>query len=136
MDLAYPIILYPMERGTGFTVEAPDMPGLVTEGDSLAEAILMAQDAAGGWILDELEDGKRPPHPTPLSQINLDEGGIATMVAFNMDTYAEKYGNKAIRKNLTIPAWLATFAEENDVNYSQVLRDALEKIYAEQLQDV
>ena len=49
-----------------------------------------------------------------------------------MDAYAEKYGNKAVRKNLTIPAWLNTFAEKQHVNFSQVLTDALTALYQKQ----
>ena len=46
-----------------------------------------------------------------------------------MDAYAEKFGNKAVRKNLTIPAWLNTFAEQNHVNFSKILTDALTALY-------
>ena len=46
-----------------------------------------------------------------------------------MDAYAEKYGSKAVRKNLTIPAWLNTFAEQKHINFSQVLTDALTALY-------
>jgi hypothetical protein len=42
-----------------------------------------------------------------------------------MDTYTEKHGNKAIRKNLTIPSWLNTLAEKQNINFSEVLKDAL-----------
>ena len=31
------------------------------------------------------------------------------MLVLDMDAYAEKYGEKAVRKNLTIPAWLNPF---------------------------
>ena len=59
MKLTYPACFYPCEeRKDAYTVEVPDLPGCVTEGDSLADAILMAADAASGWVLDELEDGK------------------------------------------------------------------------------
>ncbi len=51
------------------------------------------------------------------------------MLVLDMDAYAEKYGEKAIRKNLTIPAWLNTFAEKNRINFSQVLQDSLIAIY-------
>jgi predicted RNase H-like HicB family nuclease len=44
-------------------VEVPDLPGCVSEGDSLAEAIIMGTDAASGWVLTELEDGKPAPAP-------------------------------------------------------------------------
>ena len=46
-----------------------------------------------------------------------------------MDAYAEKYGKKAVRKNLTIPAWLNTFAETQKVNFSQLLTEALTDLY-------
>ena len=44
MKLTYPAIFYPWEKGNGYTVEVPDLPGCVTEGDTLAEAILMGID--------------------------------------------------------------------------------------------
>lgn len=36
------------------------------------------------------------------------------------------------RKNLTIPAWLNTFAEANHINFSQVLQESLITIYQKQ----
>ena len=41
--------------------------GCVSEGSTLAEAILMGTDAASGWVLDELEDGKPAPEASPLA---------------------------------------------------------------------
>lgn len=67
MKLLYPAIFYPFEDGKGYAVEVPDLPGCVSEGDDLAEAILMATDAACGWVLDELEDGKEAPIANDLS---------------------------------------------------------------------
>ena len=54
------------------------------------------------------------------------------MLVLDIDSYAEKYGNKAVRKNLTIPAWLNTFAEANHINFSQVLQDSLIALYQKQ----
>lgn len=113
----------------GFTVEVPDLPGCVSEGSTLAEAILMGTDAASGWVLDELEDGKPAPEASPLDSIIPETGGFVSMLVLDMDAYAEKYGEKAVRKNLTIPAWLNTFAENNHINFSQVLQDSLTALY-------
>ena len=113
----------------GFTVEVPDLPGCVSEGSTLAEAILMGTDAASGWVLDELEDGKPAPEASPLERIIPEAGGFVSMLVLDMDAYAEKYGEKAVRKNLTIPAWLNTFAENNHINFSQVLQDSLTALY-------
>ena len=130
MKLTYPACFYPCEeKEGGYTVEVPDLPGCVTEGDTLADAILMAVDAASGWVLDELEDGKPAPVASSPAEITPEDDGFVTMIVLDMDAYAEKYGNKAVRKNLTIPAWLNTFAEKNNINFSQVLQDSLVSIY-------
>jgi hypothetical protein len=44
-----------------------------------------------------------------------------------MNSYAERYSTKTIRKNITIPAWLNTYGEKNNINFSKVLQDALLK---------
>ena len=113
MKLTYPAIFIPWDEAqgnTGYTVEVPDLPGCVSEGKTIAEAIYMGTDAASGWVLTELEDGKPTPKASPIETIHPDTGGFVSMLVLDMDAYAEKYGNKAVRKNLTIPAWLNTFA--------------------------
>ena len=50
MKLLYPAIFYPCEEKKGYTVVVPDLPGCVSEGDSLADAILMGTDATCGWL--------------------------------------------------------------------------------------
>ena len=92
----------------------------------------MGIDAASGWILGELEDGKEIPPASPISKIHPDKEigeGFVSLLALDMDTYAAKYGSKSVRKNLTIPAWLNTFAEEEHLNVSKVLQDALTDLY-------
>ena len=129
MKLTYPAIFYPWDDGGGYTVEVPDLPGCVSEGDSLAEAIFMGTDAASGWILTELEDGKPIPKASPIDAVSPETGGFISMLMLDMDAYSEKYGNKAVRKNLTIPAWLNTFAETKNINFSKVLQDSLTELY-------
>jgi predicted RNase H-like HicB family nuclease len=68
MKLIYPAIFYPCEEG-GYTVNVPDLPGCVTEGDTLAEAMLMGIDAASGWILGEIEEGEPVPQPSSIENI-------------------------------------------------------------------
>ncbi len=129
MKLTYPAIFYPYDEGDGYAVEVPDLPGCVSGGDTLAEAIFMGIDAASGWVLDELEDGKPVPKASGLKDIKPEEDGFVSLLVLDMDAYAEKYGNKAVRKNLTIPAWLNTFAESHHINFSQVLQESLTKLY-------
>lgn len=132
MKLIYPACFYKDDKSDCYAVIVPDLPGCVSGGNTLADAILMATDAASGWVLDELEDGKPIPLASRLEEIIPDSGGFVNMLALDMDTYTEKYGNKAVRKNLTIPAWLNTFAESKHINFSQVLQDSLTELYQKQ----
>lgn len=134
MKLVYPALFTPWEDGRGYTVEFPDLPGCVTEGETLAEAVQMAEDAASGWLLGEMEDGNVIPAASSPTDIRPVDGEFVSIVALDMDVYAEKYGNKAVRKNLTIPAWLNTFAEQQQISFSQVLSDALAAIYQKHMQ--
>ena len=125
MKLVYPAIFTKCLEKEGYTVEVPDLPGCVTEGDSLANAIHMGTDAAAGWILGELEDGNTYPAASDYNEISAPEGSFVNLLVLDLDAYAEKYGSKAVRKNITIPAWLNTYGEKNNVNFSKVLTDAL-----------
>ena len=125
MKLIYPAIFTPCEVNDGYSVEVPDLPGCVTEGKSLIDAIDMAVDAASGWILDALEEGNNYPAPSDFKKIKVPKGSFINLIVLDMDSYSEKYGSKAVRKNITIPAWLNTYGEKNNVNFSKVLTDAL-----------
>ncbi len=129
MKLVYPAVFTAYEDGTGgYAVEFPDLPGCVTGGDDMAEAIFMAEDAASGWVLTELEEGKKAPKASPLGDIKVGPDQFVNMVALDMDSYAAKYGSKAVKKTLTIPAWLNTFVEQNNISCSMVLQEALSKM--------
>lgn len=129
MKLLYPACFYPAsEDETGYTVVIPDLPGCVTEGDSLADALEHAVEAASGWILGELEDGNPIPDASDYQDIVSDSGGFVNLIVLDMDTYIEKHSKKTVRKNVTIPAWLNTYGEENHINFSNVLQKALLKL--------
>lgn len=129
MKLVYPAIFEPYEDGSGgFVVEFPDLPGCSTGGDDLAEALFMAEDAASGWVLTELEAGENAPEASEISEIQIKGSQFVSLIALDMNAYAAKYGNNAVKKTLTIPAWLNTFVEQNGISCSKVLQEALTKL--------
>lgn len=127
MKLIYPACFHQDPETGNYTVEVPDLPGCVSGAATLPDAIAMGTDAASGWVLDELEDGRPAPAATPIGSVTPDPGGFVSLLTLDMDAYAEKYGKKAVRKNLTIPAWLNTLSEEAHAPYSQLLQAALEQ---------
>ncbi len=48
-EYSYTVLFQPAEEG-GYVVTCPALPGLVTEGDTLEEARVMAEDAIRGYI--------------------------------------------------------------------------------------
>lgn len=124
MKLVYPAI-FEVGDDHGYAVEFPDLPGCVTCGDDLADAIYMATDAASGWILTSLEDGEEVPKASGIADIKAPEDGFVSLIVLDMDSYAEKYGKKAVKKTLTIPAWMDTYVVEHKISCSEVLQKAL-----------
>ncbi len=47
-------------NGDGYTVTVPQLPGLVTEGNTLKEAREMAKDAIRCYLTDILKNNTRP----------------------------------------------------------------------------
>lgn len=90
MKLIYPAIFTPCLEKEGYTVVVPDLPGCVSEGDSLVHAIEMGIDAACGWILGELEDGNSIPAATPYSAITPEDGGFVNLLVLDIDSYADR----------------------------------------------
>lgn len=127
MKIIYPAV-FKKFSGTeqGYSVLFPDLPGCVTEGASLEEAMEMAVDAASGWILTSMEDDEKIPSPSNIFDIkaNADDEFI-NYVVLDMAEYAKQHSNKSVKKTLTIPSWLNYMAERAEVNFSQLLQKAL-----------
>lgn len=110
--------------GKYYNVDFIDLKGCSTYGDSVQNAYYMAQDAMG-LFLDELVNF---PNPTlDISNIKLEKNQFISFVSIDMDEYRKKHNNKSIKKTLTIPVWLNTISEKNNINFSQVLQEALKE---------
>lgn len=126
MKLVYPACMYEEDDG-GYSVEVPDLKGCCTQGNTLQEALEMAQDAALGWILTSIEDNEEIPQASKIEDIELEnQNGFKTLLLLDIDQYTQKYGSKqSVKKTLTIPSWLNKRAEKIGINFSQTLQDAL-----------
>lgn len=70
-EYKYTIILDPDPEEGGYTVTVPSLPGCVTQGETLEEAIAMAKDAIRLFIETLIADGEPVPeereHPQALT---------------------------------------------------------------------
>lgn len=126
MKLIYPAIFTPAEEG-GYLVDFPDLESCFTEGDTLQEALEMAQDVLC-LVLCNLENNSRPlPQPSNPANIQVKPGAFVSIVEADTDAYRKRNSTRAVKKTLTIPEWLNLSAEKAGVNFSQVLQDALKQ---------
>lgn len=119
----YPAIFEKEEEG--YSVYFPGLDGCCTQGDSLEEAASMAVDALGIY-LEGTEEEQYPAAPNP-ENISIQKGQFLMMIKFDKTSYDRKYNTKAVKKTLTLPAWLNDLAEKSHINFSSVLQSALKE---------
>ena len=117
-EYVYPAIFHSNDDGT-FTITYPDLPGCISEGKSLGNAMFMAQAALTQWI-EYLTDKKQPvPPASDLTSIQADKGEFVNLIR------TEIRSNYAVRRTVSIPKWLDDKVEESGLSLSRVLQDAL-----------
>lgn len=62
MENRYPIVLIPAEEG-GYVALIRELPGCITQGETIEEAIAMIEEAKDLWIEVALENGDNIPVP-------------------------------------------------------------------------
>ncbi|CAM2759817.1 phage protein [Streptococcus acidominimus] len=119
--LLYPAIFTPDNKY--IVVTFPDVPEAITQGKNIQEAYEMAVEVLGF----ALEDYKEYPQASSVSDLKEQyPNADVALIGIDMLAYMRKYHSKKIRKNVTIPEYLNNLAEDKNLNFSQVLTEALE----------
>lgn len=89
--------------------------------------MIMAQDAALGYLLIATEENEDFPKPSNVKEIKLqNENGFVSLLLLDLGKYMQKYGDrKNVKKVLNIPTWLNEKAQKQNINFSQTLQEAL-----------
>lgn len=120
---AYPAIF--TAENNSYSVSFPDVEGCLTFGETIPEAIEMAEDALCLMLYDLEEEGSEIPKPSDAKELKVESNEFVTMIACDTVEYRKFYDNKAVKKTLTVPNWMNTLAEKAGINFSQVLQEAL-----------
>ena len=117
--------IFTKEKEGNYSIEFPDVPNCHTCGDSIEDGYKMAEDALS-LILTDMEDNNEAiSKPSKINDLKLDDESFATLISCDTTEYRKLYSNKSIKKTLTIPEWLNVAALEANINFSQVLQEAL-----------
>lgn len=122
--LFYPAIFHKAEEG-GFWITFPDFPECMTQGEDIQDAYEMASDALGLSIVSRQESKEELPAPSEPYTISLEANTFCAVIEFDLLSYQRKHSSKAVKKTLSIPEWLNEAAISMNINFSQVLQDAL-----------
>ncbi len=120
----YPAIFHAAEDG-GFWVTFPDFPECMTQGDNWEDAYVKATDILGFSIDERLKNKLELPNATLPMDLKVEQGDVSFIVEFDLLRYKKTHNNKAVKKTLTIPEWLNEICIEQNINFSQVLQEAL-----------
>lgn len=118
-NIYYPAIFHPED--IGYSVSIPDIDGCITQGDTLDEAVEMAQ-AAIGLMLEDVQD---IPTPSSAAHIQTEGEDFVVVIPFDREDYQRKHNNRAVKKTLSLPQWLNEEAEAAHINFSGLLQEAL-----------
>ena len=120
----YPAVFVTEKEG-GYSVYFPDVEGCFTCGDSLEDALVMAKDALSLMLVDIEDEKKSIPEVSDIRKLKLKKNEFATLISADTMVYRQTLNNAAVKKTLSIPAWLNKAAIASGINFSQVLQDAL-----------
>ncbi|MDO4549253.1 MAG: type II toxin-antitoxin system HicB family antitoxin [Clostridia bacterium] len=110
------------KEADGYSVRFPQLDGCYTQGDSFEDARKMAIDAMSLHLYGMEKDNCAIPEST--MDVDAQDGEMVVPITAWMTPFRDEMENRAVKKTLTIPAWLNEAAEMRKVNYSQILQCA------------
>ena len=84
--LIYPAV-FQSEINGGYSVDFPDLLGCVTEGDTLSEAIDMAEDVLGIYLYSLKKDGEPYPELSNPTDIKVEGRDFVVLIEYDEMAY-------------------------------------------------
>ncbi|EOB7561038.1 TPA: type II toxin-antitoxin system HicB family antitoxin [Staphylococcus aureus] len=115
------------KEGNYYNVSFPDLPGALTFGEGIEEAVEMASDALGGHLIVMEDEGDVIPKPSEFKELsqNLNDDEQLQLIFVNTNVVRAKEENKTVNKMVTLPQYLVELGKEKKINFSQTLQRAL-----------
>lgn len=114
----YPAVFHANDDGS-YTVIFPDLPGCITEGKNLENALSMAQDALHAWMEYTVENGDPIPTASNPKAVQVSDAEFVNLIR------TEIKDARSVRRNVSIPKWMDEQASAKGLSLSRVLQDAL-----------
>ena len=132
MFITYPAIFYKNKNNDGYTVVFPDLEFGATEGRNKTETVQMAQDYIGSWLYEDYLENNAFRKSSSIEEITVEDDEFSDMsktfvslVGMDIADYVRKNETKTVRKNVSIPSYLNELGKKKNLNFSQILQEAL-----------
>lgn len=122
----YPAVFTPEDDGY-YSIHFPDFESCYTSAETLEDGMAMANDVLCLTLYDLEENGGTIPVPSKIKDVKTVGDEFTSLISCDTIEYRKYFDNKAVKKTLTIPAWLNTMAERQGVNFSVILQNALKR---------
>lgn len=126
MKGAYPVFLIPIKEG--YQVQVPDLPSCITWGSDVSDALLMAEDALSGCLLTLQDHQEEIPEPSDPQALSPAKGAILALISVDTEAYRRQTDTRAVRRSVSLPAWMAALAEQRGISFSKTLQDGLRQL--------
>lgn len=141
MFVSYPANFYNIKGTDEYVIYINDLSG-VTQGNSIDDAIFMAQDYIGTWLQEYYEKEIEFPKSSGVNGMVLDknidysedydfEKSFSSIVGLDIKEYVKSAKKTTVRRNVSIPQYLNEYAKRNKINVSKLISDILEEKFEE-----
>ena len=103
----------------------PDFNACFTDAENIDELFANTKEVLNGVIFTMLKN--KMDLPAAGENIKLEEGEFIILVESPVGAIKDRINNMAVKKTLTLPAWMNEMAMEHDINFSQVLQEGLKR---------
>lgn len=121
----YPAV-FTYAKGEEIAIDFPDLKA-ASSGINEEDALLSARELLGCVLYGMEADGLTIPKPTPLSAIQCSDNERVVLIDVFMPSIRMANLNKSVNRTVTLPAWLNAAALEKNINFSQLLQEAIKE---------
>jgi len=118
MDYIYPAIFSTNDDGS-YTITYPDLPGCISEGKTLANAMDMAQSALKQWIEYLTEAKQIIPVASDIANVYSEDNDFVSLIRVDVRD------GRAVKRTVSLPKWMDDKVTKAGLSLSRVLQDAL-----------
>ncbi|MBC1212432.1 type II toxin-antitoxin system HicB family antitoxin [Listeria booriae] len=122
--------LYPFfakKKEKSYQISFPDFPEVITSADSLEVVYTEAIRALSQHVYNLLVNEEAMPAASLWESLDTPPKSMAFLASIDRVEVLATFGNKPVKKMISIPTWMSIRAEKNSLSLSKVLQQALKE---------